>query len=347
MFLREKFQDAGQGSATLDGGRQNMWSIVRMGLRMSVSVLVTGGGGFIGTWVLRELLLRGATPVVLDLQKNIPRWQKILGPAADRIEFVSGSLLDRPLLAKIMDDFPVSHIIHLAALLTPDCQQDPFKGAEVNILGSMALMELARIHAGRIRGISYASSYAVYGPEIDDQVLGLKSAENRPPSFYGAFKMSFDLLAEQYWRHFRIASVGIRPHVAYGPERTVGLTAGPSQAARAAACGEPYVINYRGRVGYDYVEDVALAFVRSAFETPPGWAVVDLPSHLATTEEVVQVIDQVVSGSGSQITINGPEIPSNIPPKPNFISTLFPDWSPVTLEQGIRKTVEFYRKQKS
>ncbi len=312
---------------------------------MSNSVLVTGGGGFIGTWVLRELLSRGLLPIAFDKQLNPARWKSILGDDASKVHFVAGSLLDRALLSRVVIEHQVSHIIHLAALLTPDCQQDPYLGCEVNIMGSVGVFELARTNVGQIKGISYASSYAVYGPEADDNSLGLKGADNRPPSFYGAFKMAFDLIAEQYWRHFQIASVGIRPHVAYGPERTVGLTAGPSQAARAAAVGEPYSINYRGRVGYDYVEDVALAFVRSALETPPGSTVVDLPSQLATTEEFVQIIDRVVPGSGTRIAVNGPEIPSNIPPKPHFISSLFPDWQPVTLEDGVRRTVEFYRKK--
>lgn len=310
---------------------------------MSNSILVTGGGGFIGTWVLRELLSRGLRPVVFDVQKNNERWDSILGGDAAKVAFVAGSLLDRGLLQRTADEHRVSHIIHLAALLTPNCQQDPFAGCEVNVLGSVALFELARACAGQIRGISYASSYAVYGPEADDRSLGLTAADNRPPSFYGAFKMAVDLIAEQYWRHFSIASVGIRPHVAYGPERTVGLTAGPSQACRAAAMGEPYSINYTGRVGYDYVEDVARAFVQSTLETPRGSVVVDLPSQLATTEEFVNVIDHVVPGAGQRLKIDGPAIPSNIPPKPHYISELFPDWRTTTLEEGVRRTVDFYR----
>ena len=312
---------------------------------MGDSVLVTGGGGFIGTWVLRELLSRGLRPVVFDVQKNDERWQRILGSDAANVAFVAGSLLDRGLLQRTADEQRVSHIIHLAALLTPNCQQDPYAGCEVNVLGSVALFELARACAGQIKGISYASSYAVYGPEADDNSLGLTAADNRPPSFYGAFKMAVDSIAEQYWRHFGIASVGIRPHVAYGPERTVGLTAGPSQACRAATLGESYSINYTGRVGYDYVEDVARAFVQSALETPRGATVVGLPSQLATTEEFVSVIDRVVPGAGSRITVDGPSIPSNIPPKPHYISELFPDWRATTLEEGVRMTVEFYRKQ--
>jgi nucleoside-diphosphate-sugar epimerase len=309
------------------------------------SVLVTGGGGFVGTWVLRDLLSRGLRVVVVDVQKSDERWRRILGGDMAKVAFVAGSLLDRGLLQRTADEQRVSHIIHLAALLTPTCQQDPYSGCEINVLGSVALFEMARACAGRIRGISYASSYAVYGPEADDPVLGLTAADNRPPSFYGVFKMAVDSIAEQYWRHFGIASVGIRPHVVYGPERTAGLTAAPSQACRAAAVGEFYSINYTGRVGYDYVEDVARAFVQSSLQTPRGSILVDLPGRLATTEEIVGIIDRIIPGAGSRITVDGPSFPPNIPPKPHYISALFPDWRATTLEEGIRKTVDFYRKQ--
>lgn len=312
---------------------------------MTDSVLVTGAGGFVGTWVLRELLSRGLNPIAFDLRRDADRWQNILGNDAGKIPFISGNLCDRDLLSKLVVEQNVSHIIHLAALLTPSCQQDPYTGCEVNILGSVALFELARLHPNRIRGISYASSYAVYGPEADDEIQGMKAADNRPPSFYGAFKMAVDLIAEQYWRHFQIATVGIRPHVVYGPERTVGLTAGPSQAVRAAVRGETCSINYRGRVGYDYVDDVARAFVRCAFETPPGSTIVDLPGEMATTEEFAEIIDRVIPGSAARISVGGSTIPSNIPPKPNYISSLFPDWRPTSIEEGVRRTADFYRKQ--
>ncbi|MBS0261748.1 MAG: NAD(P)-dependent oxidoreductase [Planctomycetes bacterium] len=311
---------------------------------MPSTVLVTGGAGFIGTWVLRELLARGMQPVVLDVCRNDARWQSILGPQKDQVTFVQGGLLDRPLLQQTLARHAISHVIHLAALLTPQCQQDPWTGCEVNILGSVALFEAARALPGQIQGISYASSFAVYGPEADDSELGVSAAQNRPPSFYGAYKMAVDLIAEQYARHFSISSVGIRPHVVYGPERTVGLTAGPSLAARAAARGEAFTINYTGRLGYDYVEDVARAFVRSALETPPGWAVVDLPGQVATTQDFIDVIDRIVPGAGARLSVDGPAVPANIPPRPRYISKLFPDWRATTLTEGIQATVDFYRR---
>ena len=306
------------------------------------TVLVTGGCGFIGTWVVRELLQRGLGVVVLDVGGRPARWGQVIGAGSEQVRLIQGSLLDRGLLARVFAEHHVSRVIHLAALLTPDCQADPWEGCRLNVLGSVALFEQARQCANRIQGFSYASSVAVFGDEPGD-ARGAAAEGDSPLTFYGAFKKSVELIAEQYWRHFKIHSVGIRPQVAYGPERNVGLTAGPSLAAKAAARGEAFSISYTGRVGYDYVEDVARAFVRGALETPAGAPVVDLPGEVADVEEVLAAIVAAVPEAAPSLSANGPLIPAHAPPNPRFISTLYPDWITTSLVEGIRRTVGFYR----
>lgn len=305
---------------------------------MSSCVLVTGGSGFIGTWVLHELLTQGARVVVVDPHPALPRWRRVLGERASEIAIADATLTDPASLLKVIEQHQVTHIIHLAALLTPACQADPFLGCQINVLGGTSVWEAARL-SKRVKSISYASSYAVYGPETGES----ETSPNRPPTFYGAFKQAMDLIAEQYWRHFGISSVAVRPHVVYGPERDVGLTAGPSLATKAAASGEGYTIGYTGQVGYDYVEDVAKAFVRAVFECPPGSTVVDLPGEQATTEKFARTIESVVPAVQGQILVDGPAIPANIPPHPQYITRLFPDWQVTSLVEGVRRTVEFYR----
>jgi len=305
-------------------------------------ILVTGGCGFIGTWVLHELLRRGLSVVVLDACARPTRWERIIGAASKTVPLIQGSLLDRELLGRVFAEHEVTHVIHLAALLTPACQADPWEGCRVNVLGSMALFEQVRAFPSRIQGFSYASSVAVFGDEPDHATSPAEEA-NHPVTFYGVFKKSLEIIAEQYWRQYQISSVGIRPQVAYGPEREVGLTAGPSLAARAAARSEAYSIGYTGRIGYDYVEDVAHAFVRGTLETPHGAHVVDLPGEIADMNQVLAAIVAAAPEAAAKLSVKGPPIPAQAPPNPRFISTLYPDWTTTPLIEGIRRTVEFYR----
>ena len=139
-----------------------------------------------------------------------------------------------------------------------------------------------------------------------------------------------------------MASFGLRPHVVYGPEREQGLTAAPSLAARAVAEGRTCEISYTGTAGYDYVEDVALALVRGALESPPGAHVVDLPGDEATPEAIRDMLVALEPSAAGRITVNGPAIPSNAPPERRLIQRLFPDWERVSLRAGLARTLEFY-----
>lgn len=306
----------------------------------NTSFLVTGGSGFVGSWVLRLLLSQDAQVAVYDVQANRSRWDRVLGTDADRVSFFQGDLVDRPHLNQVCEEMGVTHVVHLGALLTPACQEDPWLACQVNVLGSVGVFELVRLRE-QIQGLAYASSLAVYGPPPEDpSPAGVE--DTFAPSFYGAYKRSVELIANQYWKHYGMGSFGLRPHVVYGPERDQGLTAAPSLAARAVAEGGACEINYTGPAGYDYVEDVALALVRGATESPPGAHVVDLPGYQATPEAIRDILVELEPDSAGRITVNGPAIPSNAPPERCLIQRLFPDWEGVALRAGLKRTLEFY-----
>jgi len=260
------------------------------------------------------------------------------------VQFVRGDLLDTQSLAEVLDRRAISHVIHLGAWLTPACQRDPMRGCQINVLGTLGIFELIRARKDQIQGFSYASSVAVYRADFDDAPGAPPTAPFEPQTFYGVFKRTTEMIAQQYWLHFGIPSVGLRPYVVYGPGREVGLTAGPTLAARALARGENYTFCFSGAAGFEYVEDTARAFVQAAFETPHGSMVADLPGHHSTVDEVVRLLSEVRPTSLSRFSIAGPALPCTIPASSPTIHSLFPKWKTTPLEMGLRQTVEYYEK---
>lgn len=304
-------------------------------------VLVTGGSGFVGSWVLRHLVDQGHRSVVFDLHRNTARWNTILGERQSRVTFVEGDIADSAAIGAAMDKHAVEAVIHLGAMLTPECQENPLAGCRINVMGTVSLFEQVRLRREQIPRISWASSLAVFGPIPESKLRTEVIDETHAPSFYGAFKRSAELIARQYWKHYRVSSLGVRPHVIYGPERTDGLTAGPSIAARAIANGEAASINYTGMCGYDYVEDVARAMIRAAFEGPVGAHVVDLHSEQARPADIVSIFRELAPTA--EVDWAGPHIPSNKPPRDTPISRIFTDWETTGLREGLERTISFYR----
>ena len=105
-------------------------------------VLITGGYGFIGAWIIRTLLARGDDVFVFDLKED-PRRLRLILPEADvaKVTFLQGDVTDLPALTAALLTQRVTHVIHLAGLQVPTCRVDPMLGAKVNVLGTLAVFE--------------------------------------------------------------------------------------------------------------------------------------------------------------------------------------------------------------
>src|SRR6202035_3196469 len=223
-------------------------------------------------------------------------------------------------------------VVHLAAVLIPTARKDPLLGARVNVLGTLHVFEAAK-RAG-VRGIAYASSAAVFGP--DD---GLQP---EPRTHYGAYKLCNEGNARAYWYDAGVRSVGLRPATVYGPGREIGVTADPTLAMRAAAEGRPYTIRFTGSTGMDYVEGVATIFARAATETPDGAFAFSLQGQLATIDEVLGAIRTVVPTA--DVRAEGPPLPIAAEVDESPMLARFPGVPRTSLAAGTRTTIEYYRR---
>jgi len=294
-------------------------------------ILLTGGGGFLGAWVVRRLTQAGDEVRVLEVHGNRSLVRSIAGEIADRLDWRVGDIADTAAVIDAAEG--CDGLVHLAGVLTPACQIDPLAGARVNVLGTLNAFEAARRHG--IRQVAYTSSGGVYG--TDDR------SEPFPMTHYGAFKLANEGSARAYWADAGIASIGFRPFVIYGPGRQGGLTAGPTLACRAAARGEPYVIPFTGSAGMVHVDDVAAAVEVAVRSTLQGARTLNLTGRVATMDEVVDGIRRVVPDAG--IACAGPALPSGASAANEWGNEVLALGRERTLDQGLADTVKFYRRQ--
>lgn len=294
-----------------------------------MTILVTGGGGFVGAWIIRRLAAQGEGVRVFDARDDRRLVREIAGGID--LDWRVGDIADGEAVAAAAEGCRA--VIHLAAILTPACAADPVRGAMIDLVGTLHVFEAAKRHG--IGRVVYMSSAGVFGPG--------DGANPRPTTHYGAYKLACEGCARAYAERDGTASVGFRPFIVYGPGREVGLTAGPSLACRAAARGEAYTIPYAGEADLIHVEDVAAAFVAATL-TPDlaGAHVFNLLGEVATTERIVRAIQ--AAAPGARIDAAGPMLPfaGAIAASPD-LARLLPGLPRTGLDEGIARTVEFYR----
>jgi nucleoside-diphosphate-sugar epimerase len=309
-----------------------------------MNVLLTGGYGFFGAWIVKNLLARGDSVCVFDLRED-PRRLRLILPEADvkKVTFVPGDVTDLPALSKAISNNGVTHVIHLAGLQVPTCKADPILGAKVNVLGTLAVFEAAR--QAKVERVVYASSAAVFGrPDQYPNASQGDDAPLVPGTHYGVFKCCNEGNARIYFQDHGVVSVGLRPWTVYGVGRDLGMTSEPTKAIKAAVLGRPYAISFGGVTDFQYADDVAKTFVYSLDRPYRGaksynlrGAVVSLAEFWAALVKVLPEAEKLVTVGSQQIAIMydlaDDGLQRDLGPMPK-----------TPLVDGIRETVEIFRK---
>src|SRR5437764_1184740 len=223
--------------------------------------LITGALGCIGAWCCRQLVREGHTVVGFDVGTDRRRAELVMRPEeVDAINYVQGDITNEAQLERVLLGERITHVIHLAAMLVPLAAADPPRGAMVNVVGTVNVFDAVK-RTG-LPGLAYASSAAVY--DRSDGVRVAEDADGHPINHYGVHKLANEGAARVYWRDEGLASIGLRPHIVYGPGRDHGMTAGPTLAMVAAVRGEPYEIPFGGRAQFQYAPEAARLFIDAA-----------------------------------------------------------------------------------
>jgi nucleoside-diphosphate-sugar epimerase len=221
-------------------------------------VLVTGAGGEIGHGLVARLNAGGAPIITLDLSPL----DASLAPAVTR-EF-TGSITDTALLDRLLAEFEVDRVFHLAALLSTRSEFTPVSAHHVNVEGTLNLLEFAQRQGeshGRPVTFIYPSSIAAYGlPDRSAKAAAARVREDdyaHPTTMYGCNKLYCEQLGDYYAKHYKQLSADAIPHVDFRCVRFPGLISavtlpagGTSDYApemiHAAAKGQHYTCFVRG-----------------------------------------------------------------------------------------------------
>jgi UDP-glucuronate 4-epimerase len=306
-------------------------------------VLVTGGTGCIGSWVVRDLLREGVPVLVLSVDRQFDRLKLVLtGAEFERITFLITDIAEINAVEAEARRHRINRIIHLAAMQFPFCAADPIRGAQVNVAGTVTVFELAK--RLEVERVVYASSAAVYGPASHYRETVLPpDAPLFPTSHYGVYKVANEGTARVYWENDGISSIGLRPHSVYGPGRDQGVTSKPTLAMIAAAAGRAYHVNFGGRYQFQFVDDVARAFIQAARATQPGAAAYSLGGSAFGVEQILRGIEAQEPTVAGRLTHDDRLLPfpAAFDGGP-FAAALGPQVE-TPLEEGIRLTVAAYR----
>ena len=176
-----------------------------------MSIMVTGGTGFIGARIIRKLVEQGQEVVCFDLAPPRPNLQ----PYMDRISFFRGDTTQMTHLLEAVHTHQVHRIIHMAALLPPDTEERPQYGMYVNIHGTNNVFEVARWTG--LERVVYASSIAVYGVQ---ETFGQRPVNeediSNPANVYGMTKAANDFSARRYIQRFGLDLRGVRICTVFG-----------------------------------------------------------------------------------------------------------------------------------
>src|SRR6476646_5951595 len=215
-------------------------------------VLITGAGGEIGHGLVARLSESGSPIITLDVSPL----DATLGRQVAR-EF-TGSITDLSLLERMLAEFEVDRIFHLAALLSTRSEFTPVAAHHVNVEGTLNLLEFAQRQGeshGRSVVFVYPSSIAAYGlPSLEAKMRAGAVTEDQfahPTTMYGCNKLYCEQLGAYYARHYKQLSADAIPHLDFRGVRFPGLISAVTMPAggtsdyapemiHAAARAEPY-----------------------------------------------------------------------------------------------------------
>jgi nucleoside-diphosphate-sugar epimerase len=271
-----------------------------------MSVLVTGGTGFIGAQVVRNLLEKGeGRPVVFDINPST----KLLDDVKDQVEVVRGDLGNFSHVLNVVKTFRPRLIYHIGGMLSVPSDADPAASFRSNAMGTFHVLEAAKLFD--VAQVLFSSTIATYGLDIRESSVDDYTLQ-RPQLFYGCTKVFSELLGQFYKRKYGLDYRGVRYPSIVGPGvKTPGIVQYNAWVIEECGKGNPYTMYVKPetRCPVMYFKDAARAIVMLGKAPLANIKMVNYivagPTPAASAGELVDLVRAKVPGARIDFKVDG------------------------------------------
>jgi len=308
---------------------------------------VTGGTGLVGSWLVKRLVELNADVVCL-VRDWVPQSELMRSGMIKRVKVVRGDIRDRDILERILGEYEIDTVIHLAAqTIVTIANRNPISTFETNIAGTWNLLEACR-RSPKVKQIVIASSDKAYGDQKTLPYIEETPLQGQHP--YDVSKSAADLIAYTYAKSYNLPIVTTRCGNFYGGGDLNWNRIIPG-TIRSILRGQHPIIRSDGEYvrDYFYVEDGAAAYLLLAQELAERPELKGEAFNFSneTQVSVNQIVERLIKLMDSNLE---PEIRNEVTNeiRHQYLSatkarTLL-GWHPIfTLDQGLVKTIQWYR----
>jgi CDP-glucose 4,6-dehydratase len=307
---------------------------------------VTGGTGLLGGWLLRRLLEVGADIVCL-VRDWVPQSELVHAGLVEQAKVVRGDICDRALLERILGEYEIDTVFHLAAqTIVGIANRNPVSTFETNIHGTWTLLEACR-RSPTVHGIVMASSDNAYGDQEQLPYNEDAPLQGRYP--YDASKSCADLLAQSYATTYRLPAAITRCGNFYGGGDLNWNRVVPG-TIRSVLRGKQPIIRSDGQYvrDYFYIEDAAAAYILLAEKVAQNTNLHGEAFNFSneTPVSVIELVERILGLMSSDLKpVIRNEATNEI--RRQYLNAAkarrLLDWQPIfTLDEGLKRTIPWY-----